>query len=471
MQEPFSQFLATFADWQKYAEQHILTRELALQLGLIIAVMIISYYLRKLLVRTFYELGRNQRDKIIKYQSQIKRLKAVLFHLIAATILWATTLVMSAGKRDYEVIRIVAILLLAWAIIRLISIFIASPRFARSFEIFSWIMAALAILGWLNPLITGIDSVGFDIGSNRISILGLIKALFMMVIFFWVAHHLSNFLKNQINETASLSSSLQVLLSKIVQFALMGLAIMLALGAVGIDLTAFAVFTGALGVGIGFGLQKIISNFISGIILLLDRSLKPGDVIEVETGNGVTYGWVEKLGLRYTSVTTRDGTETLIPNETFITNPVTNWSFSNSRVRCKLPIGVSYNADVELAQKLCVEAAEAVPRVLDQPAPVCQLRGFGDSSVDLELRFWISDPRSGVRNVESDVNLNIWKLFREHGIEIPFPQRDLHLFTAGGEPLRFELVTERNQEQTPLTVKSEGEVEIETEETGSKSKG
>lgn len=470
MQEPFTQIMATVTDWQNYAQQHILTKDLALQLGLIIAVLIVSYYLRKLIVRTIYELGRSQRDKIFKYQSQIKRIKAVLFHLIAATILWATTLVMSAGKRDYEVIRIVAILLLAWAIIRLISIFIASPRFARSFEIFSWITAALAILGWLNPLITGIDSVGFDIGSNRVSILGLIKALFMMVVFFWIAHHLSTFLKNQINETTSLSSSLQVLLSKIVQFSLMGLAVMLALGAVGIDLTAFAVFTGALGVGIGFGLQKIISNFISGIILLLDRSLKPGDVIEVETGNGVTYGWIEKLGLRYTSVTTRDGTETLIPNETFITNPVTNWSFSNSRVRCKLPIGVSYNTDVELALKLCIEAADAVPRVLEQPAPVCQLRGFGESSVDLELRFWISDPRSGVKNVESEVNLNIWKLFREHSIEIPFPQRDLHLFTASGEPLRFELVRERNKEQTPPANETIIETEPETVETGRKAK-
>lgn len=440
MENQIDSLLSSLSSWQHYAEQNILTRELALQIGLIILVFITSYYLRKILVRTFYELGRNQRDKIIKYQSQIKRLKAVLFHAIAASLLWGVTVVMAADKREHEIIRIVAILLLAWAIIRLISIFIASPRFARSFEIFSWVLAALAILGWLNPVINGIDSVGFTMGETRISIFSVIKAIFMLAVFFWAAHHLSNFLKKQIEETAALSSSLQVLLSKIIQFSLMGLAVMLGLGAVGIDLTAFAVFTGALGVGIGFGLQKIISNFISGIILLLDRSLKPGDVIEVETAKGPTYGWIEKLGLRYTSVTTRDGTETLIPNETFITNPVTNWSFSNSKIRHKLPIGVSYKADVELALKLCVEAAKAVPRVLDHPSPVCQLRSFGDSSVNLEIRFWIEDPKSGVRNVESDVNLNVWKAFRENDIEIPFPQRDVHLFTGDGQPLRLETV-------------------------------
>lgn len=450
MDNQFETIIASFDSWRSYAEKYILTTELSLQLGLIILALIISYYLRKILVRTFYELGRSQRDKIVKYQSQIKRLKAVLFHIISATLLWAVFIVLEAGQRESELIRIVAILLFAWAIIRLISIFIASPRLARSFEIFSWVAAALAILGWLGPVINGVDSVSFTLGDVRISIFSMLKAIIMLVVFFWLAHHLSAFLKKQINETTALSSSLQVLLAKIVQFSLMGLAVMLALGAVGIDLTAFAVFTGALGVGIGFGLQKIISNFISGIILLLDRSLKPGDVIEVETVNGATYGWVEKLGLRYTSVTTRDGTETLIPNETFITNPVTNWSFSNSRIRHKLPIGVSYNTDVELAMKLCVEAAKTVSRVLSHPAPVCQLRGFGDSSVDLEIRFWIDDPRAGVRNVESEVNLNVWRLFREHKIEIPFPQRDIHLYTGDGAPLRVETIAVKPPAETVL---------------------
>lgn len=440
MESQFENMTAALAGWTNFAYENILTRDTGLQVGLIIAVAIISYYLRKIIVRTIYELGRNHRDKIVKYQAQISQFKIVLLPLLAAGLLWATQIILTINDRENDLIRIVSILLFAWAVIRFISIFIASPRFARSFVIFSWLTAALAILGWLEPVMTGVDSVGFSVGEVRVSVLSVFKAIFMLAVFFWVAHYISTFLQNQINQTTALSSSLRVLISKIVQFTLMGLAVLLALGSVGIDLTAFAVFTGALGVGVGFGLQKIISNFISGIILLLDKSLKPGDVIEVETGNGITYGWIEKLGLRYTSVTTRDGTETLIPNETFITNPVTNWSFSNSRVRRKLPIGVSYNTDVEKAMKLCIEAAKSVERIIDYPAPVCQLRGFGDSAVDLELRFWIGDPTGGVKNVESEVNLKIWKAFKANNIEIPFPQRDLHLISADGQPIRFQMV-------------------------------
>ena len=198
------------------------------------------------------------------------------------------------------------------------------------------------------------------------------------------------------------------------------------LSTVGIDLTAFALFGGAVGVGLGFGFQKVFSNLISGILLLLDRSIKPGDVIEV----GSTFGRIQALRARYAAVRTRDGTEYLIPNEDLITTRVVNWSFSNKLVRLKIPFGVSYDSDIVLARKLVLEAAAATSRVLKVPKPVCHLKDFGESSIDLELRIWINDPEKGVSNIGSEIRLAIWISFKEHGIEFPFPQRDVHLKPA-----------------------------------------
>jgi small-conductance mechanosensitive channel len=217
-----------------------------------------------------------------------------------------------------------------------------------------------------------------------------------------------------------------VLLAKLAKIFLVTVAVLAAVTSVGINWAALAVFGGAVGVGIGFGLQKVVSNLISGVILLLDRSIKPGDVIEV----GETYGWINKLAARYTSVITRDGREHLVPNEDMITMPVINWTYSSTKVRRHIPVGVSYKADLRKAMDLMIAAALETPRVLDDPDPKCLIKGFGDSAVNLELRLWIADPQNGVANVASDVMLKIWDKFHEHGIEIPYPQRDLHLISA-----------------------------------------
>jgi len=239
----------------------------------------------------------------------------------------------------------------------------------------------------------------------------------------------ADLIDRRLRVSPGLSPSLQVLTAKSARVLLLVVAVVVALQTVGIDLTAFAVFSGALGVGIGFGLQRIVANLISGFILLLDHSIKPGDVVTV----GNTYGWIEVLGARYVSVRTRDGIEHLIPNEELIVQRVENWSHSDKAVRLRIPIGVSYQADVRQAMQLCLDAANQVDRVLRVPAAVCLLLGFGDSSVDLELRIWISDPEKGRSNVRSAVLLNVWDEFRRHGIEIPYPQRDLHLRTSSLE--------------------------------------
>jgi len=446
-------FITNFSNLTSFIDQNILTKSMAAEFIIILSAIVLG----RILSYLFYTATRTTFQKIThtgftykytKYQQQFSEINSVLWPLISGGLLWLAYKTI----HDYEfflagilnkalplyAVRISAILLLSWAAIRFVSIFIKSPILSRWFEIFAWGAAALAILGWLGPFINTLDSIGITTGENKISIWRTIKVIVLLGLFFWLASKISTYLHKQIQASHTIAPSLRVLFSKISSFILYSAAILFALNTVGIDLTAFAVFTGALGVGLGFGLQKIISNFISGIILLLDKSLKPGDVIEVETGNGITYGWVEKLGLRYTSVTTRDGTETLIPNETFITNPVTNWSFSNSRVRRKMPIGIAYHTDVEKAKELCIEAAHSVDRGLESPEPVCQLRGFGDSSVDLEVRFWIGDPQRGVKNVESLVNLQIWKLFKANNIEIPFPQRDINLRTVDGIPLEIK---------------------------------
>jgi small-conductance mechanosensitive channel len=251
----------------------------------------------------------------------------------------------------------------------------------------------------------------------------VVEAVLSLALLLWIATLVGRVLERRITATTNLTPSLQVLIVKLLKIVLTVIAVFVALRTVGIDLTAFAVLTGAIGVGIGFGLQKLVSNFVSGITILLDKSIKPGDVLVV----GNTYGRVHSLGARYVSIITRDGAEFLIPNENLVTQEVISWSYSSEQVRLKLPIGISYSSDVRRAIALCLESANVVERVLKQPAPVCLLMGFGNNSVDLELRIWIQDPMNGVSSVKSEVLLHIWDRFHANDIEIPFPQRDLHI--------------------------------------------
>jgi len=332
-----------------------------------------------------------------------------------------------AGALDWPnaLLTITVNLLAAWVIIGVLSGFVRDPIFSRFVALTVWVIAALNILGWLDAAIALLDSVAMSFGDLRISLLVVIKAVLSLAVLLWVATLVSAILERRIKGSPNLTPSVKVLFSKLLQITLIFFAFVAALSSVGIDLTAFTVFGGAVGVGIGFGLQKIVSNLISGIILLLDKSIKPGDVITV----GDYYGAVNSLGARYVSVITRDGIEHLIPNEDLIVNRVENWSYSDNNIRLKAPIGVHYKADIHRARELCLQAASAVTRVLSDPPPVCLLRGFGDSSVDLELRFWICDPQNGRANVTSEVLFGVWDRFRENGIEIPYPQRDIHVRT------------------------------------------
>ena len=291
------------------------------------------------------------------------------------------------------------------------------------FSLVVWSILALHLVGWLPDVIKGMDELAFTFGETRFSVLALLELTTSIIIFIVLANWLTRLIESRTRRSQYLNPSMRVVLTKTSKFVIYGLAILFALKAVGIDFTAFAVFSGAVGVGIGFGLQKIFSNFISGFILIFDRSIKPGDVITI----GDRFGWVQELNARYVVVRDRDGVEALIPNENLITTEVTNWSYSDRSIRRRLPVSISYHDDPELAMNLMVESALEHPRVLKSPEPVARLLKFGDNGIELELRIWIEDPENGTANVCSDINLAFWKRFKQHDITIPFPQRDVHL--------------------------------------------
>ena len=286
-----------------------------------------------------------------------------------------------------------------------------------------WIVVALHLLGWLPAVLKGLDGMAMQVGSTRISVLATLKLVLALALLWLLAQWLGRVIESRISRAEYVNAGMQVALVKLSKFVLLVLVFLLALDAVGIDLTALTVFGGALGVGLGFGLQRIASNFISGFIVLFDRSIRPGDVITIDN----KLGWVQELRARYVVVMDRDGVERLIPNETLITNEVINWSYSDRNVRMKIPVSISYDNDPEQALALLAEAAKANPRVLADPAPTTRLMAFGDSGVELELRVWIQDPEAGLGSVRSDINLAIWRAFKDAGIVIPYPQRDLHI--------------------------------------------
>jgi small-conductance mechanosensitive channel len=324
---------------------------------------------------------------------------------------------------ETPIFRFFTYLASAWIIIGLISSLLHERFWAQSAAAVCYLITGLFGLALVEESIRLLDELRFTIGSFSITAWGVIAGVIAFAFTLWISLAIARILESRIQSIPRLSPSLKVLLAKIIRILFIVIASVVAFSSMGVDLSALTVLGGAIGIGLGFGLQKVVSNLVCGIILLMDNSIKPGDVIEIDG----TYGWINNLRARYASVITRDGTEHLIPNEDLITLRVINWSFTDNLVRVKVPVGVSYGADPHKCIQLVLEAANAVDRVLQNPSPTCPLRGFGDSSVDLELRFWIADPSNGVANVQSEVLLKIWDTFKKNNIEIPFPQRDLHI--------------------------------------------
>jgi len=301
-----------------------------------------------------------------------------------------------------------------------------------------WIFLSLHLLGWGDEVIRALDGIGMQAGKTRISVWSVMKLLVTVSVFVLLALWVSRWLERHVLKLDALAPTMRIGIAKFVQAFLVGLSVLVGLNAAGLDLTTLNVLTGAIGIGLGFGLQSIAANFVSGFVLLMDRSIKPGDVISFTGTTGTAtegFGWVEELRGRYVVVRDRDGVETLVPNQNLITNPVINWSYTDPRVRLKLPIRVSYKDDPEVAMKLLLQATHGHPRILHEPTPVARLMGFGDHGIELELRFWIPDPQEGVNNVRSDVNRRIWRLFKDNGVTIPVAQREIRVEMAPASPV------------------------------------
>jgi small-conductance mechanosensitive channel len=319
------------------------------------------------------------------------------------------------------IVRIAFGLAGVWLLIRTTSLFIKNQTIRIYLRRIALVIAGLYAIGVLDDIMDWLNRTGISFGGKLVTLPFVFQAVVMTALFVWAAGWLAGQMQRRIETLPKVEPSLRILFANGVRVSLFILAALLVMTGLGIDLSALAILGGAIGVGLGFGMQQIVANFVSGVILLTDRSIKPNDVIEVDE----TYGVVKSLGLRYCSVITRDGKEHLIPNEMLVTDKVVNWSYSDEKVRIKRRVRVEYETDLRLAVGLVIEACGTVDRVLKDPAPNCLVMEFGEQAVELEARFWISDPAGGINNVGSAVMLAVWDKFKAHGIDIPLRREEI----------------------------------------------
>lgn len=396
------------------------------QLAVVLLLFALSYWAAKKSTKKLkgFLLKINNGFRVSSHLSYFE----TFFLLFFVALTWIVVLVAVNAGWPHQITKMAASFITAWAVIRISSSLIKNAFWSKLVSISMLIVVGLSIAGLLESTIELLDGAAIMLGHYRLSLLVVIKGFVALVIFIWLANLLSGLLDRYMYRTSGLTMSQKVLFLKLSKILLITLAILFTLNVIGVDIMALTVFSGALGLGIGIGLQKVFSNLISGIILLMDKSVKPGDVVAI----GDTYGWVNKLSGRCVSIITRDGKEHLLPNENMIVEKVENWSYSDDKIRIHIPVGVSYHSDIKLARELLLEAASEQKRILEFPKPSCLMMGFGDSSVDFEIRAWIADPINGISNVKSDIYEAIWDKFKANNIEIPFPQRDVHLHNHEG---------------------------------------
>ncbi|HET8692456.1 MAG TPA: mechanosensitive ion channel domain-containing protein, partial [Steroidobacteraceae bacterium] len=341
----------------------------------------------------------------------------------------------AAGGKPRPWYETAATLLAALALIRLVVLLLrvslGKSRAIKTWELRAtlivWSLVAAETLGLLDPVVASLDSIGLSHGKTRITVWSVMKAIATVTVFVVASAWIARWIDRRVGNIKELAPSTRIGIGKFAYALLIAFGVLFGLQASGVALTTLTVFSGAIGLGLGFGLQAVAGNFVSGFVLLVDRSVKPGDVISFTgaTGTSTTgFGWVEELRGRHVVIRDRDGVATLVPNQDVITKPLINWSYGHPRVRLRLPVRIAYHDDVELALSLLLKAAEH-PRILRDPPAVSRLLEFADYGMEIELRFWIGDPAEGVNNVRSDVNRKIWALFREHGITIPPAQREI----------------------------------------------
>ena len=357
----------------------------------------------------------------------------IAFPLVALLIVLIGRAVLK-NWHSINILNIVVPLLSALMLIRLVvyiirQVFVSSSWLQSSEQFIAmiiWVGFALYLTGYLPEVLDAMDHFGFHVGKQRISLLLVLSGILSIFVTMLVAMWLGKTFEHKVMATENLDMNLRVVLSKLIRACLVVVGVLIALPLAGIDITVLSVFGGALGVGIGFGLQKIASNYVSGFIILLDRSIHPGDVLTVDG----RFGKVSQLTTRYVVLENNDGTEAIIPNEILITSTVINHSFTNRQIRVSITLQISYQSDLHLAMEIMKQAAENQPRVLADPETKVYLKSFSDNGIDLEMGVWISDPEEGQLNLRSDINLEIWRKFQASGIEIPYPQRDVRIISG-----------------------------------------
>ena len=404
--------------WE-WVRTEVLTLDAALQVAAVAIALLLGWALtgraRKLL-----GLGL---DRI---PEKVRSVVAPAANAVLQPFMWAAFLALGAAAlhaagRPSFLVNAALSLSLAGAIISLIAQFVAEGGLRTFLIRAALVVAALNAVGFLDDILAFLNRTGIEFGERLITLPFIVQAIAMTGLFFWAASWLGGQLQTRIETLPKVEPSLRILFSNAARVGLFVAAALMVLTGLGIDLSALAILGGAIGVGLGFGMQQIVANFISGVILLTDRSIKPDDVIEVDE----TYGVVKSLGLRYCSVITRDGKEHLIPNEMLVTDKVVNWSYSDKKVRIKRRVRVEYESDLRLACRLIREACAMTPRVLADPEPKALVMEFGEEAVEIEARFWIEDAHNGINNVSSDVMLNVWDKFKENGIDIPLRREEI----------------------------------------------
>ncbi|MGE8162525.1 mechanosensitive ion channel family protein [Paraburkholderia sp. NPDC080076] len=401
------------------------------QVGVLVATLAIAWLLARVLRRAL-DLRRQTRYQTLRFGAE--SLNRAFFPLIGAALVWLARSI--TGQFMHTALLDLALVPLFGIGLIYIVFFFARRVFSHDGETHPllflverivstvvWIGMVLTVMGIQDDVITWMAGVHFSVANAHLTLLSLISGLLWVCVTMIVAMWLGSTFEDRLMRSKTLDANLKVVVARVGRAAFVLAAVLISLSLVGIDITVLGVFGGALGVGLGFGLQKIASNYVSGFIILIDRSLRIGDTINV----GGLQGMVTQIRTRYTVVRGLDGIETLIPNEKLITDVVQNQSSYLTRGHAKAAVQVAYTSDVEQAMALLAQAAQGVPRVLQEPAPTAYLAGFGSDGINLELGFWIEDAATGTSGVRSAVNRNIWRLFSEHDISIPLAQREVRI--------------------------------------------
>ena len=401
-----------------------------------VGVLAVCLFIAWLITRQVKAVLRRRRaaDPAVAVDAREEGLRRVIFPLTALVLVVLARAVL-ANWHHINLLKLAVPLLLAMAVIRLTvhALKRSFPRagwlasFERAFAFGAWGVVALHLSGVLPTVIDGLEQVAFSIGKAKVNLWMLLQGALTVFITVLVALWVAGVIESRLMRTEGLDGNLKLVFTRLSRGLLLVLAVAIGLPLVGIDLTALSVFGGALGVGLGFGMQKIAANYVSGFILLLDRSIRMGNLISVGNERGI----VSQITTRYTVLKGMTGIESIVPNETLVGSIVQNETFTDPKVRVAVPIQVSYATDLEKAMAIMIEAAKAQPRVMHDPAPGAFLEAFADSGINLQLGFWIRDPAEGTLGIRSAINMQIWRRFKEEGIEIPFPQREIRMLGSG----------------------------------------